>query len=149
MTVSVRKVLLSRLRTKRPTARMETQKTRSQNPSMMPAMVRFPIRQTLGVDDGLTLSVADDRAKKSPATIISTISNGVSTAVPEMISPASKNSTCTTLWTIDRNVYVRIRWNVVRPSCTAATMPPRPGSVSTMPAAYFATSVAVNTAIPI
>ena len=41
-----------------------------------------------------------------------------------------------------------MRWNVTRPSLTAATMPARPGSVSTMPAADLATSVAVETAIP-
>ena len=58
----------------------------------------------IGEDDAGTLSVADDRAKKSPATIISTISNGVSTAVPEIISPASKKSTWATLWMMDRNV---------------------------------------------
>ena len=40
-----------------------------------------------------TLSVADDSAKKSPATIIITISNGVSMAVPEMTRPASKKRT--------------------------------------------------------
>jgi hypothetical protein len=67
-------------------------------------MVRLPIRQTLGCDDARTLSVAEDRAKKSPATIISTISNGVNTAVPEMTSPASRKSTWTILWTMDRNV---------------------------------------------
>src|SRR5665213_4332849 len=42
-----------------------------------------------------------------------------------------------------------MRWNVTRPSLTAATMPARPGSVSTIPAADLATSVAVETAIPI
>src|SRR6202451_3321140 len=42
-----------------------------------------------------------------------------------------------------------MRWNVVRPSLTAATMPASPGSVNTMPAADLATSVAVETAIPI
>ena len=42
-----------------------------------------------------------------------------------------------------------MRWNVTRPSLTAATMPASPGSVSTMPAADLATSVAVETAIPI
>ena len=42
-----------------------------------------------------------------------------------------------------------MRWNAARPSLTAATIPPRPGSVSTNPAADLATSVAVETAIPI
>src|SRR5208283_620325 len=38
---------------------------------------------------------------------------------------------------------------MIRPCLTAETMPARPGAVSTMPAADFATSVAVDTAIPI
>src|SRR5665647_1775909 len=42
-----------------------------------------------------------------------------------------------------------MRWNVIRPSLTAATMPASPGLVSTMPAADLATSVAVETAMPI
>src|ERR1700677_765280 len=42
-----------------------------------------------------------------------------------------------------------MRWNVTRPSLTAATMPASPGSVNTMPAADLATSVAVETAMPI
>ena len=42
-----------------------------------------------------------------------------------------------------------MRWNVRRPSLTVATMPTRPGSVSTMPAADLATSVAVDTAMRI
>ena len=42
-----------------------------------------------------------------------------------------------------------MRWKVARPSFTAATIPPRPGSVSTSPAADFATSVAEATATPI
>src|ERR1700734_3139824 len=42
-----------------------------------------------------------------------------------------------------------MRWNVTRPSLTAAIMPARPGWVSTIPAADLATSVAVETAIPI
>ena len=42
-----------------------------------------------------------------------------------------------------------MRWNVIRPSLTAATMPASPASVSTMPAADLATSVAVETAMPI
>ena len=39
--------------------------------------------------------------------------------------------------------------DVILPSFTAATIPPRPASVRTTPAADFATSVAVETAIPI
>ncbi len=42
-----------------------------------------------------------------------------------------------------------MRWYVTRPSLTALTMPARPGRVSTMPAADLATSVAVETAMPI
>src|ERR1019366_2896335 len=42
-----------------------------------------------------------------------------------------------------------MRWNADRPSFTAKTMPPRPAVVSTIPAADFATSVAVDTATPI
>src|SRR5579862_613721 len=42
-----------------------------------------------------------------------------------------------------------MHWNVTRTSFTEATLPPSPGFVNTMPAADFATLVAVDTAIPI
>ena len=42
-----------------------------------------------------------------------------------------------------------MRWNVILPSRTAASIPLNPGSVSTIHAANFATSVALNTAMPI
>src|SRR6202034_2479112 len=42
-----------------------------------------------------------------------------------------------------------MRWNVILPSFTAATTPSSPGLVRTIPAADLATSVAVETAIPI
>ena len=54
--------------------------------------------------DGRTLSVDDDMARKSPVTIISTISIGVRMAWPVIIRPVAKNNTWTTLWTIDLNV---------------------------------------------
>jgi hypothetical protein len=42
-----------------------------------------------------------------------------------------------------------MRWTVTRPSFTEARIPPSPGFVNTMPAADFATSIAVDTAIPV
>jgi hypothetical protein len=51
---------------------------------MSPAMVRLSIRQTFGIGDGRTMSVAADIARESPVRINSTISVGVSTARPVM-----------------------------------------------------------------
>ncbi len=51
-----------------------------------------------------TLSVDDDMARKSPVTIIRTMSMGVRMAWPVIIKPVARNSTWTTLCTIDLNV---------------------------------------------
>ena len=93
MTVNVCNALASRRSTKRPTERIATQNIKSQKPRMIPAMVRLPIRQTFGRSDARTLSVEEESAKKSPATIIITIRSGVRTAPPVRTNPLSRNRT--------------------------------------------------------
>ena len=114
-----------------------------------PATVNRPIRQAFGRRDGRTRSVVSDMPRKSPVIMIITINMGVKMAFPVMTNATARNKTCTTFLVIEFNVYVMIRWNMTRPSLTDATIPPRPGSISTIPAADLATSVAVDTAIPI
>ena len=57
------------------------------NAIMTPAIVKLPMRHAFGIGDGRTLSVVNAMARKSPAIMISTISNGVRIACPVMIRP--------------------------------------------------------------
>ena len=66
------------------------QNTSMHRPMMTPAIVSRPIRQTFGAGEGRTLSVVNDIARKSPMTISSTISSGVSTAWPGHQQPGDQ-----------------------------------------------------------
>jgi len=76
-------------------ARTAVQKTNSAVPMKIPATVNAPIRQTLGVGDGRTLSVVKDMPRRSPVSMIMTISMGVRMACPVMTRPTARKSTCT------------------------------------------------------
>ncbi len=78
-------------------ATQAAQNTKSTRPRPAPASVRCRIFQTLGVGDGRTLSVDDDMVRKSPLTIIRTISIGFSTALPVITRPKPSNRTWVTL----------------------------------------------------
>jgi hypothetical protein len=50
-------------------ARTAVQKTSSEIPIKIPAIVNLPIRQALGIGDGRTLSVVKDMPRRSPVSI--------------------------------------------------------------------------------
>ena len=72
------------------------QNPRRQIPTKQLANVSLPICQEFGFADCRTLSVVTDIPRKSPVTMRITMSIGVSTACPVMISPTVRNSTFTT-----------------------------------------------------
>ena len=57
-------------------------------------MVRVSIRQEFGLDEGRTLSVVEDIARKSPVIIEMTMSIGVRIACLVKIRPKPRKSTC-------------------------------------------------------
>ena len=69
------------------------QKASWQTPMVTPAVARLPIRHAFGIGDGRTLFVVNDMARKSPAIITMTISNGVNIACPVIKRPTIKKST--------------------------------------------------------
>lgn len=54
-------------------------KASRQTPMITPAIVKLPMRHAFGIGDGHTLTVVNDIARKSPATMMMTISSGVRT----------------------------------------------------------------------
>ena len=76
------------------------QKDSRQTPMVAPAIVRLPMRQTFGIGDGRTLSVANDMERKSPVIMTMTISSGVRIACPVMIRPTIRKSTVTIFLTM-------------------------------------------------
>jgi pyruvate/2-oxoacid:ferredoxin oxidoreductase beta subunit len=65
-----------------------------------PATVRLPTRQTFGCGEGVTLSVVRDMARKSPTSINTTMSVGVSTGCRVTISPTTSSMTTTSFLTM-------------------------------------------------
>ncbi len=117
---------------------------------MAPAPVIRPICQEFGVPDGRTLSVLKDIARKSPVIIMMTMSIGVNRACPVMSRPMASRSTCAIFLIVDpegiaQNALERDPTHFDSGDDAAKPGPP----FSTTPAADLATSVAVDTAMPI